>query len=155
MSAFAIDTMKYLERAFELSEAAGAGRIIMMQFAVDDDSGCYFGVNDKSIRDLIPYEQEKTIQGQPPLPQSILLGRNFPNPFNGTTSIPFELPADRHVRLSVHDKLGRLVKVLVDADIKAGTHVSLFESVDLPSDVYYVRLAVGETVLTQGLILIR
>jgi len=47
-------------------------------------------------------------------PQQIALYQNFPNPFNAETRITFSLPQQQQVRLMIYDRMGQLVKVLVD-----------------------------------------
>lgn len=50
------------------------------------------------------------------------LGQNRPNPFNGRTNITYSIPADTHVKLFIFDISGRIVKKLVDRDMKKGMH---------------------------------
>jgi photosystem II stability/assembly factor-like uncharacterized protein len=50
------------------------------------------------------------------------LSQNYPNPFCEKTSIQYTIPSNGKVQLNVYDKAGRLVKTLVDADQKKGTH---------------------------------
>jgi hypothetical protein len=47
-------------------------------------------------------------------PEAFQLQQNFPNPFNGRTTIPFELPEQVPVRLVVYNALGQVARVLVD-----------------------------------------
>lgn len=58
-----------------------------------------------------------------PLPERVTLWSNYPNPFNPATSIRFDLPSPRSVRLAVYDMLGREVRVLVNEVRGEGTHV--------------------------------
>lgn len=48
------------------------------------------------------------------IPEQFELDQNYPNPFNPATSITYGVPEPSHVRVSVYNMLGRLVKVLVD-----------------------------------------
>ncbi len=73
---------------------------------------------------------------------------NVPNPFNPSTSIHYELPADSQVRLSVYDLSGRLVRVLEDAFQQAGEHSVRWDGRDgrgntQASGLYFVRLNAG------------
>ncbi|MCK5527714.1 MAG: hypothetical protein KAJ05_11240, partial [Candidatus Latescibacteria bacterium] len=56
-----------------------------------------------------------------PLPRSLALSPNVPNPFNGTTAIRFEVPVTGRVRLVLYNVLGQRVRTLVDAKHNAGT----------------------------------
>ncbi len=83
-------------------------------------------------------------------PFTTRLYRNYPNPFNPTTTIHFELGAEEHVQLVVYDLLGRRVRTLVDERIKAGSHRVLWNATDeegrlVAAGVYFVKLTAGET----------
>jgi hypothetical protein len=62
-----------------------------------------------------------TVSSMPPEVPRGALHQNAPNPFNPSTRIAFELTAPEHVRLAIHDVRGRLVRVLVDDSLPAGT----------------------------------
>jgi hypothetical protein len=65
---------------------------------------------------------------------------NFPNPFNPTTNIPFEIQSERNVKLTVYDMLGREIATLLNDKVQAVVIlISLTPLVMLP-DVY---LSVG------------
>lgn len=70
--------------------------------------------------------------------------KGYPNPFNPTSTLTFELPTRSDVRLVVYDVLGRLVHVLIDGVYEAGRHQATFEGAHLPSGVYLVRLTTPE-----------
>jgi hypothetical protein len=79
-----------------------------------------------------------------------ILGSNYPNPFNPSTSIPYDVPVARDgavVRLDVLDIRGRLVRTLVSSSQPAGQHLAVFDGRDdagnsLPSGSYLARLRV-------------
>lgn len=48
---------------------------------------------------------------------------NFPNPFNPETQIKFQIPQQAHVSLIIYDVLGKEIKTIVNADLKAGLHL--------------------------------
>jgi len=88
-------------------------------------------------------------------PNDFALGQNFPNPFNPTTTIQFTLPQRAHVRLTVMDLLGRVVATVVDGELEAGTHTSVFDGNRFSSGVYFYRLQTGSFVQTKKLVLIK
>lgn len=66
---------------------------------------------------------------------------NFPNPFNGTTIIHFELPRNSRVDLKVYDALGKQVRTLASNEYKqAGNYSINFSANDLSSGLYYYVL---------------
>ena len=46
--------------------------------------------------------------------------KNFPNPFNPTTTIHFDLPNESNVKISIHDILGRSIKDIVNVKQSPG-----------------------------------
>ncbi len=74
-------------------------------------------------------------------PHKYNLEVNYPNPFNPTTTIQFELPETSIVKLTVFDNLGKLVKTLINKKImRSGFHKIIFNASELSSGVYYYRL---------------
>jgi hypothetical protein len=65
---------------------------------------------------------------------------NFPNPFNPSTTIAFDLKEATNVRLVVFDVLGREIASLVNGYEQAGRHSINFEAGALPSGVYFYRM---------------
>jgi hypothetical protein len=94
-------------------------------------------------------------EGETGIPTAFALGPNYPNPFNPTTVLPFELPRAETVTLDVIDLLGRTVAVLVDGPMPAGRHEAHFEAGDLTSGVYVARLRAGSFVQTRQLVLLK
>ncbi len=94
------------------------------------------------------------------LPVATRLVSVQPNPFNPRTHVALETAAAQRVRLAVHDLHGRLVRVLVDAELPRGRHDILWDGLDgegrpAPSGVYMTRLEAGETRQMLKMILVR
>ncbi|TNE70500.1 T9SS type A sorting domain-containing protein [bacterium] len=70
------------------------------------------------------------------LPSEFALKQNFPNPFNPTTSIKFEVPESGHISLFIYDMMGRRVATLVDRTMNAGYHSINFDASKLASGIY-------------------
>lgn len=83
------------------------------------------------------------------------LNANYPNPFNPTTIISYELFEAADVRLTVHDALGRVVQELVSSQQSSGTHSVIFDATALPSGFYITRLQAGSSVFTNSMMLIK
>ena len=73
-------------------------------------------------------------------PKDFELYPNYPNPFNPTTKIRYELPLDGFVSLNVFDLTGRLVSILVNKKQSAGCYSLDFDASGLPSGVYLYRI---------------
>ena len=74
------------------------------------------------------------------LPAKVSLEQSYPNPFNPTTVVRYQLPVASEVKLVVCDMLGRVVSVLVNERRDAGVHEVKFDGANLASGVYVYRL---------------
>ncbi len=89
------------------------------------------------------------------IPKQYFLEQNFPNPFNPTTTIIYELPITSHVSLTVYDVLGRDVAILVNEEQSSGKHSITFNASSLSSGVYFYRLISGNGIEMKKMQLIR
>mgnify|MGYP003970551027 FL=1 len=89
------------------------------------------------------------------LPESLELMQNYPNPFNPTTFISFRLNQPAQVRLSVHDVLGREVRLLVDGFRSPGQYEVKFDGTGLASGSYLYRLETPNGTLTRNMIILK
>ncbi len=89
------------------------------------------------------------------IPETYALQQNFPNPFNPSTEILFDLPEDAMVSLVVYDVLGREVARLVQEELRAGTHRVRFDARNLPSGVYFYRIQAGDFHSTHHMTLLK
>lgn len=69
---------------------------------------------------------------------------NYPNPFNPTTNIVFDLPEDNFVELNVFNIQGQVVTKLVADQLQAGRHTIQFKGDDLPSGIYFYKITSGK-----------
>ncbi|HQT90570.1 MAG TPA: alpha/beta hydrolase-fold protein, partial [Candidatus Kryptobacter bacterium] len=76
-----------------------------------------------------------------PKPRDYLLGQNFPNPFNPTTTITYRVSVWGFVTLKVFDILGREVATLVNVHKAAGEYSVKFAGNSLASGVYFYSLS--------------
>lgn len=88
-------------------------------------------------------------------PTEISLGNAYPNPFNPSTNIPFEIAQSGHVSLEVFDLLGRKVATLVNEARPAGSYTARFDAGALSSGIYLVRLQSGDMMKTSRVTLIK
>lgn len=81
--------------------------------------------------------------------------QNFPNPFNPTTKIYYQLPYTTFVKLKVFDLLGNEIAMLVDEEQYQGKYQVEFEAKDLPSGIYFYSLQTKDFIQTKKLTLIK
>jgi len=118
-----------------------------------DHRDLYFGITEDGIyRTTLPTHVEEPFS-QPD--NTVVLYPNYPNPFNPTTTIKYDLPTASRVSLKVYDILGREVRNLVDGFRNAGSHEVTLNATDLSSGVYFYRLNAGDFVETKRLLLLR
>ncbi len=91
---------------------------------------------------------------RPELPQELTLSA-YPNPFNPTTMIAFDLPKAACASLIVYDLTGRQVQTLFDEQMSAGHHEIGFDGASLPSGIYFARLVANNVSDIHKLILIK
>lgn len=92
--------------------------------------------------------------------RGVLLFPNYPNPFNPTTTIKYELTAAATVELAVYDVLGRKIQTLVKGRRERGTHLERWNGADergrpLPSGVFFLRLKAGNETIIRKLTLLK
>lgn len=89
------------------------------------------------------------------LPTEFALNQNFPNPFNPSTMIQFQLPKESHVTLKVYNLLGEQVYSVVNEVLPAGYHEYSFNAVNMSSGIYIYRIQAGDFVSTKKMTLIK
>jgi len=89
------------------------------------------------------------------VPKEFKLEQNFPNPFNPTTTIQYQLPQDAKVTLKVYDILGSEVATLINAEQEAGYYEVNWNASNLASGVYIYRLQTGSFVSVKKMMLLR
>ena len=88
------------------------------------------------------------------------LHENYPNPFNPSTTLTFELPKQLEVELVIFDVLGRKVNTLVKGVQRPGVHQVIWNGADergvpVSSGVYFYRLTTENYAKTLKMVLMR
>lgn len=88
---------------------------------------------------------------------NVIMAMNYPNPFNPSTMIKFNLPHDGFVSLKVYDMIGREVAVLVNEFRQRGTHEIIFDTHNytLSSGVYFYTFKVNRQTKIERLVLLK
>ncbi|MBD3232437.1 MAG: T9SS type A sorting domain-containing protein [candidate division Zixibacteria bacterium] len=139
---------------------------------VDDDLLILY-INDKdagaAVRDegaatnnpvlYLAYPRENlvpaSVDEQADLPQETELLFNYPNPFNASTKIEFNLPTRAQTRLEIYNILGKSVEVLIDEHLAAGKHSVKWDASDYTSGVYFYRLETERISETRRMVLLK
>jgi hypothetical protein len=92
------------------------------------------------------------------VPKDFSLLQNFPNPFNPSTKIRFEVPnkgLQPLVQIRVFDVLGRGVSILVNQQLQPGTYEVNFDATNFQSGVYFYKLIANDFSETKKMVLIK
>ncbi len=89
------------------------------------------------------------------VPLILALYPNYPNPFNATTTLSFDLPGAAQVNLRIYDILGREAATLVSDARPAGHHSVVWNATTFPSGPYFARLESDAFTQTRKLLLVK
>ncbi len=78
------------------------------------------------------------------LPDAPLLGINYPNPFQFSTTVPVTLTAPAYVEMKLYDLLGREVDTLITGQLAEGEHRAAVDADKLVAGIYIIKLQVDE-----------
>ena len=89
------------------------------------------------------------------LPRVFALEEAYPNPFNPTTTLRYQVPRLGHVELTVTNVLGQEVARLVDGKVQPGVHTAVFDGASLASGMYFVHMRAGGFSAMQKIMLMK
>ena len=111
------------------------------------------GVWSLDISEVMTSVEEEAVAE---LPTSFELLENYPNPFNPSTTIGFNLVNDSHIRVTVFDLLGRKVATLTDQPYSRGTHQITWDASGMSSGQYIYRMeADGQLIGARSMMLVK
>jgi len=128
-------------RGRDITETNDSGFIITGQESTENYHYvdlCLVKVNSEGVLTSVEDRLNKI------LPKEYSLHQNFPNPFNPSTSISYQIPKDGFVNLVVYNILGQVVSTLVNEHQTIGKYSVRFNESNLPSGVYIYKLHAGE-----------
>ena len=75
----------------------------------------------------------------------------YPNPFSERFTIEFDVPSVNRVQLALYNVLGQKLQTIVDRTVSEGTQRIAWSTseINLPSGMYFLRLQVGDKLLTR------
>ncbi len=120
----------------------------------DGDKDFFIGVGKGGIH-FYRNELITSVEPAPEIPQEAFLAQNFPNPFNGSTSIGLQIADNGFVSLKVYDVLGREVATLVNEVKERGRYTVSWDASHMVSGVYFYRLSTPTLIVTKKLLLLR
>ena len=94
------------------------------------------------------------------IPETFALYANYPNPFNPTTTISYDLPKRSQVTLGIYDLLGKQIKTLVNQSQDVGNKIAVWDGTDnlgrqVSAGVYLYQIQAGEFSQTRKMLLLK
>jgi len=89
------------------------------------------------------------------LPSEFALLSNYPNPFNASTLISYQLPTGSHLKLEVYNISGQKVATLVNGEQQAGYRSVVWDASETSSGVYFYKLTAGHFSETKRMMLVK
>lgn len=89
------------------------------------------------------------------LPLTYALRYAYPNPFNPTTTIRFELPEPKKVSIKIYNVLGQLVETVVNESYPAGKFEKQWNAKRFASGIYFVQMRAGNFIKTTKVTLLK
>lgn len=94
------------------------------------------------------------------IPMVPVLERNYPNPFNPTTTLSFSLPSEMVCKLEIYNVRGQKVKTLLNESLQSGRHTIVWDGKDahgrsVSSGVYFYRLDTPNRTQTSKMLLMK
>ncbi len=114
----------------------------------------YFILNDR-VSIIILQLNPTGIEELGKIPTNYSLSSNYPNPFNASTTIRYNLPNESAVTLDIFDILGRKVQTLYDGFQTAGSHSLIWNADSFSSGTYFYGIKAGEFNKTDKMTLIK
>jgi hypothetical protein len=120
------------------------------------------GYNEKALIDNL--DTLTSLPGERPkiIPTAFRLEQNFPNPFNPSTRIDYEIKVSQpvHVDLTIYNVLGKKIRTLVSEQQKSGFHEITWDGRDqfnqsAPNGIYLYTLTTGERRETKRMMLVK
>ena len=93
-------------------------------------------------------------------PRKIILHSNYPNPFNPSTTVRFELPKVTNVTLTVYSIIGQTIKTHSLNNKSMGSHSIIWDAKNdfgnrVPAGMYFYELKTKDIVLTRKMTLLK
>jgi len=109
---------------------------------------------------IVPWENNTTyfagtLENVVEIPNRFNLGKPYPNPFNPTTSITYDVATDCEIEIAIFDIKGRLIEKLVSGVVQAGYYEIQWNAKSQASGIYFLRMVTPESAMTQKLIIMK
>ena len=138
------DAAGWIWRRQAIDLASYTGQIVKLGWQYIGNDGDLVGIDSVYLVTSTPIAVDEKLE----LPSTISLNQNFPNPFNPTTTISYNLPEESAVKLTVFDIRGQDVSTLQNGVKAAGFYEVQWRGMDqsgnpVSTGVYFCRMQAG------------
>ena len=90
------------------------------------------------------------------VPEGYKLYQNFPNPFNPSTNIKFDVKNNSNVKITIYNSQGKIVEDLVNEQMNAGTYEIMWNASSQASGIYFYQLeSEGRIIESKKMLLVK
>jgi len=119
-------------------------------FDMDNQGNMYCGTQDQGL-----YYCKIKIEREEGFITKYTLNNNYPNPFNATTTIEYEIPDYSNVEIKIYDILGNEIETIVSEFKDEGTYHIVWDASSYSSGVYFYRIQAGTFIETKKMVLLK
>jgi hypothetical protein len=116
-------------------------------YSASSDTVTCYAIWKKADRDFITRKRN--------IPNHFALYPCFPNPFNATTQISFDLPVANHVSLQIYNLNGQLIATAANSLFEAGRYSIQFDASGLSSGIYLYKISAGNFMEVKRMLLVK
>ena len=136
----------------------GGGGPVTYCFDIDGD-----GIGNENTATLYCYDEVpsnwvldcSSLENTESIPHEISISNIYPNPFNPTINIEFELSKYSNVDIKIYDVSGRLVNNLIKNNYNTGTHIITWDASSFSTGIYFVELKSNDKIITKKIELLK
>jgi len=85
-------------------------------------------------------------------PNSKIHLQNYPNPFSTSTTIEYELSEPGTAEIKIYNQIGQVIKEFVHQESRVGINKLIWQTEDMPSGIYFIRLQICKGIITKKII---
>ena len=89
------------------------------------------------------------------LPEEFEVGECYPNPFNATTRIEYNLPGSRYMKAYVYDLRGNMIQEIVNTGVQAGRGQLIIDADSFASGVYLLKLTTEDHIIFRKMVVLK
>lgn len=147
------DSTYFIYHKINLKDKFAAGDVVQFRFRLSSDF--YYNFWGWAIDKIAFQKNIVDVKAQVQIPDNYCLYQNFPNPFNPSTTIRYDIIKESKVMIKIFDILGKEVFSVTEAKKPAGKHEIQFNGYNLSSGVYFYLVKSDDFFQTKKMLLLK